>query len=196
MNLVLKNCVKIVPQNTDPEITVAQLRGKMKVWREGTTTSPSGRHLGHYKSLFTVINHSLESDDRKELKEIQERIAGCYVAILNYAIRHNYSYKRWKQILNFVIYKEQGNVKIHRLRVIHIYEADYNFLIGAVWREAIQHAQELGTINQGQYGGCPGRDCTSVTYLEELKRDISNLTRSAYTNFDNDAASCYDRILM
>ena len=120
MKLVLKNCVQIAPQKTNPEITVAQLRGKMKVWREGTTTSPSGRHLGHYKSLFTVIDNSLESDDCKELKEIQERIAGCYVAILNYAIRHNYSYKRWKQILNFMIYKEQGNVKIHRLQVIHI----------------------------------------------------------------------------
>ena len=48
-----------------------------------------------------------------------------------------------------MIYKEKGNVKIHRLRVIHIYEADYNFLIGVVWREAIQHAQKLGKINQG-----------------------------------------------
>ena len=75
-----------------------------------------------------------------------------------------------------MIYKEQGNVKINRLRVIHIYEADYNFLIGAVWREAIQHAQKLGKINQGQYGGCPGRDCTSVTYLEKLRRDILILT--------------------
>ena len=42
----------------------------MKVWREGTTTSPSGRHLRHYKSLFTVIDKSLEYDERKELKEI------------------------------------------------------------------------------------------------------------------------------
>ena len=66
MKLVLKNCVQIAPQKTNLEITVAQLRGKMKVWREGTTTSPNGRHLGHYKSLFTVIDHSLESDDRKE----------------------------------------------------------------------------------------------------------------------------------
>ena len=48
----------------------------------------------------------------------------------------------------------------------YIYKADYNFLVGIVWREAIQHAQQLGKINQGQYGGCPGRDCTSVTYLE------------------------------
>ena len=82
------------------------------------------------------------------------------------------------------------------MRVIHIYKVDYNFLVGIVWREAIQHAQQLGEINQGQYGGYPGRDCTSVTYFEELRRDISVLTRTAYSNFDNDAASCYDRILM
>ena len=66
MKLVLKNFVKIAPQNTNQETMVAQLRGKMKVWREGTTTSPSERHLGHYKSLFTAIDHSFESDERKE----------------------------------------------------------------------------------------------------------------------------------
>ena len=62
-------------------------------------------------------------------------------------------------------------------------------------RSNITHTK-LGQIHQGQYGGCPGRDCTSVTYLEELRRDILILTQSAYTNFDNDAASCYNRILM
>ena len=77
MKLILTNCVEIAPpKNSTPEITVAQLRGKMKVWREGTTTSPSGRHLGHYKSLFTVIDKLLKATERKELKEIQERIAG------------------------------------------------------------------------------------------------------------------------
>ena len=86
IKLVLTNCAQIAPQKINPEITVAQLRGKMEVWREGTTTSPSERHLGYYKSIFTVINNSLESDDHRELKEIQERIVGCYVAILNYAI--------------------------------------------------------------------------------------------------------------
>ena len=62
MKLVLTNCVQIAPsKKSKPEITVEQLRGKMKVWRESTTTSPSGRHLGHYKSLFTVIDKSLET---------------------------------------------------------------------------------------------------------------------------------------
>ena len=48
MKLILTNCVEIAPsKKSTPEITVAQLREEMKVWREGTTTSPSGRHLGH-----------------------------------------------------------------------------------------------------------------------------------------------------
>ena len=65
-----------------------------------------------------------------------------------------------------------------------------------MWREAIQHAQNLGKFNKEQYGGCPGRDYTSVTYFEDLRRDVLILTWSSYTNFDNNTASCYDRILM
>ena len=95
-----------------------------------------------------------------------------------------------------MIYKKQGNVKIHRLKVIHIYEVDYNFLVRVVRREAIQHVQQLGKIKQGQYGGWPGRDYTSGTYLEEKRRDTSILTQTAYANFYNDAASFNDQRLM
>ena len=66
----------------DPSLTISELG--------------HGHHLGHYKRLFTVIDKSLEYEEKKEFKEVQERIAGCYVAILNNAIQHNYSYKRWK----------------------------------------------------------------------------------------------------
>ena len=78
------------------------------------------------------MDKSLKVEERKELLEIQEKIAGCYVATINYAICHNYLYKRWKQIKNFMIYKEQGNVKIHQLQVMHVYKADYNFLVSIV----------------------------------------------------------------
>ena len=72
IKLILTNSVQIAPpKKTNPGITVAYLRGEMKVWRQSTMTSPSGRHLGHYKSLFTVIDKTLESEKRKELKEIQ-----------------------------------------------------------------------------------------------------------------------------
>ena len=48
IKLILTNCVQIAPlKKTNPEITVEQLYRKMKVLREATTTSPSGRHLGY-----------------------------------------------------------------------------------------------------------------------------------------------------
>jgi hypothetical protein len=95
-----------------------------------------------------------------------------------------------------MIYKEPGNVKIHRLRVIHLYKADLSLLWGVKWRQGMRKAIKNKTLQTGQYGGLPGRDCTSLTYLEELRLDYSLLTRFSVANFDNDATACYDIILM
>ena len=51
------------------------------------------------------------------------------------------------------------------------------------------------TLYPGQFGGLPGRDCTSLTFLEELRFEYSTLTRFPFANFDNDSCSYYDRIL-
>jgi len=57
-------------------------------------------------------------------------------------------------------------------------------------------SKEEGTINKGQYGGCPGREPTALTLIEELHIDYSILTREQIVQFDNDVSSCYDRILV
>jgi len=43
------------PQLT-PQISKAQYVSKLKVWKESTTTSPSGVHLGHYKANITPLH--------------------------------------------------------------------------------------------------------------------------------------------
>ena len=40
--------------------------GKLKVWKETTTTSPSGVHLGHYKSLISRHKYSHVKDDNED----------------------------------------------------------------------------------------------------------------------------------
>jgi hypothetical protein len=50
-------------------------------------------------------------------------------------------------------------------------------------------------IHGGQYGGRPGREANTLTFLEELESDICYSSRRPMINFDNDAASCYDRII-
>ena len=180
------------------EISTNEFRAKIKIWREATTTSPSGRHLGRYKALYApgIPEDSDEPGEGISLKAKQEAIAALIVTLINYCIRNTYVLDRWKKIINVMIFKEQGNFKIHRLRVIHIYEADFNLILAVKWRQLLRHADTQTLLNEGQYGGRPGCEAQSLTLLEELKYDLSYLTRRTLVNFDNDATSCYDRIIV
>ena len=195
--LLLDNLTRVTDLDSVPaKVTVEQMKGKYSKWNEATSTSPSGRHLGHYKVLFKTVDRTCSPPERQALREIQDDIAHMYVSMINYAIKHRYSYQRWKQIVSLMIYKEPGNVKIHRLRVIHLFENDLNFLLGIKWGQCLHKAQQDNNLHSGQYGSRPGRDPHAVTLMEELRLDYSLLTRTPYCNFDNDASSCYDRILL
>ena len=195
--LLIDNLTRVTDLDSLPKaVNMNDMRGKFTKWKETTSTSPSGRHLGHYKVLFTTLDASISFEEKELLESYQFDIAEAYRTIINYAIRHRYSFKRWKNITNMMIYKDPGNVKIHRLRVIHLYEADLNFILGLKWKDALHKAQQENTLHPGQYGSRPGREPQTVTLLEELRLDYSLLTRTPFTNFDNDASSCYDRILL
>jgi hypothetical protein len=119
--LMLDNLTRVIDVYDTPKfLTREEFKGRFRVWRESTSTSPSGRHLGHYKAFVVTIDRSLDEEKREELRNIQEAITDCYVHIINYAIKHRYLLERWKTIVNMMIYKEPGNVKIHRLQVTPI----------------------------------------------------------------------------
>eukprot|EP00957_Ditylum_brightwellii_P006752 512358-Ditylum_brightwellii.AAC.1 len=53
-NKLLEHCNKEC--NTDiigNKISVEDLKDKIRVWKEQTTTSPPGKHLGHFKTLIS-----------------------------------------------------------------------------------------------------------------------------------------------
>jgi hypothetical protein len=100
------------------------------VWKERTTTSPSCKHLGHYKALLSRGLDDPQLIEGKEFANKQKKLVQVHVDMLNYAIRYWYSYKRWQIIINIILPKEKGNNKIHRIQIIHIYKADYSALIG------------------------------------------------------------------
>ena len=50
--------------------------------------------------------------------------------LINYALERGYSYRQWQTIANTMLFKDPGSFKIHRTRVIHIYEADFNLILG------------------------------------------------------------------
>jgi hypothetical protein len=180
------------------EITEQEFEGKIRSWTESTTTSPSGRHLGRYKSLYTKIKETEDEILPGDIstKSKQEYISRAIIAVINHCLRNGYVLKRWKTIINTMIFKETGNYQIHRLRVIHIYEADFILLLAVKWRQLLQSLDLLGLINEGLFGGRPGCEAQSLTFLEELKYDISFMTRRTLFYFDIDATSCYDCIIV
>ena len=62
----LNNLSRVKDLDSQPTLTtLSDLKGKFKVWCEGTSTSPPWRHLGHFNLLFRNINHSLEEEERE-----------------------------------------------------------------------------------------------------------------------------------
>jgi hypothetical protein len=134
--------------------------------------------------------------DNHCLRNSQQDIRNLILEIINYCIQTGYILERWKTIVNTMIFKDTGVYKIHRLRVIHIYEADFNLLLAVKWRQLLQSADQRNLINPGLFGGRPGCEAQSLPFLEELKYDIAYTSRRTLFNFDNDATSCYDRIII
>ena len=118
-----------------------------------------------------------------------------HLKLLNYALQRGYSYTRWQQVANTIIFKEPGNIRIHRTRVIHLYEADYNLAMGLKWRSALFQAEKKQLLNDGQYGSRPNRIAYDPVFIEELQLEISRLTRKTLIQTNYDATACYDRIV-
>jgi len=165
---LLQACQAVTPLDSIPaEMTLSEFRGKIVKWRETTTTSPSGRHLGCYKALFApgIYTKATDPQDYHAFQEKQTSIIQLLMSLINYAIRNQYVLDRWKSIVNTMIFKEVGSYQIHRLRVIHIYEAAFNLLLAVKWRRLLHHADREGLIHAGQYGGRPGCEAQSLTFL-------------------------------
>jgi hypothetical protein len=170
---------------------------KLKSWKEGTTTIPSGLHLGHYKALILCHDIYFSTAEGKAIEVQHKELICAHVAMINYDNKNSYSYRQWQNVVNVMIEKEPGNSKVHRLRVIHIYKADYNFLLQAKWHQLISHAKNNNLLHPGQYGSRPGQDALIPVFIKEKKTKISYATHKSLIPFDNDACvvSCYDRII-
>jgi len=103
-------------------------------WPELMSISPSGKHLGTYKSLLKDFpppkkknqpDDQMEEDDRPYGINVMEAI----FQMLCMAVKHTHMFKHWKTIWNLFLEKIPGTPYINKLRALHIVEADYNLLL-------------------------------------------------------------------
>src|SRR6056300_1547348 len=94
-----------------------------------------------------------------------------------------------------MIKKEPGNPRLHRLRVIHLYEADYSLLVGSAFQNIMHLMEDHQALNPGGYGCRPTRRAHDPVLLEVLQLEYSWATRFPHIKFSNNATSCFDRII-
>jgi hypothetical protein len=83
---------------------------KIKNWKESTSTSPSGLHLGHYHAMVARHDYSGLKDclEKDELDRKQSAIQSVHLALTDYALTHGYSFECWRTAVNIMIQKRTG----------------------------------------------------------------------------------------
>ncbi len=173
-------------------ISADDLRQGYSKWRESTSTSPSGLHLGHEKALLRMENKPPKDGE----EHLSERVFSLIAKFLNLAIEHCHVYKRWKKIINATIEKIPGTPLIHKLRVIHLIESDFNLMVGIANRRMMWEAEEQGSLGTEQKGSRKGEEAILIVVEKQAKFSISRMARTNIASLDNDAKSCFDRIVM
>jgi hypothetical protein len=171
-------------------------------WKESTSTSPSGRHLGIYKSLVTAYIDSggefgiIIDDDGVSIRDKAEEILRVIHGLAAEACKHGFYLNRWRYVINVMIYKKAGSIELDTLRVLHLFEADLNLTVGILFgRRAMHHNVDHQLLHQGQYGR-PGGECQDVAFAKILHTHMATYSHTSLGQFESDAASCFDRIVM
>eukprot|EP00957_Ditylum_brightwellii_P109747 8371334-Ditylum_brightwellii.AAC.1 len=61
------------------KITCSKWKGKVAAWRESTTTSPSGHHLGHFKVLIWRFAEDLNTDEGQIMHQKQLDLIDAHI---------------------------------------------------------------------------------------------------------------------
>jgi hypothetical protein len=109
-----------------------------------------------------------------ELENIRTGILGIQTHIINIPIAHGFSPLRWQTVINAMLEKVPGNPLLHKLRVIHILEADYNLTLKAIFgRRLLYNCKEHGVLGDLQDGFRKGRSTTQTLLHNKLINDYN-----------------------
>ena len=169
----------IAPPELPLLLTTEDLEGAIKSKSESTASSPSGRHIGHYK---TALNN--------------DNILQFHLAIINFARQFTCLPSRWCTAIQIRIPKLAGTPYIDKLRMIQLLEFDMNAQFGTtIGRQMIWNAEDNGQFaNTPNFGNKPNTQVSSCTLLKKLSYDLMRQMLISGAVCNNDLAKCYDRV--
>ena len=157
--------------------------------RESTASAPGG-HYGHYKTAAVVASLPREHPDHTRV------LAEIYATMLSLPLQHGFAPERWQQCVDAILEKIPGKPIIKKLRIIMLFEADFNFMLKLIWgRRLVRHAEKYLCLGTSNHGSQAGRQTIDALLEKLLLYEYARLTRTSLVTVDNNAKSCYDQII-
>jgi hypothetical protein len=167
------------PKNISLDISTDAFISCYNSVKENTSSSPSGRHVGHYKAAAKC-----------------ELLATLHAMMMSIPFKAGFAPKRWSKIIDVMLEKQVGCPRIHRLRVLALLESDFNQAVRIIISRQLGFRMEDNDIVPSmQYGSREGRQCVSAVLNKQLTHDIVKHKKSTATFMENDAVGCYDRMV-
>jgi hypothetical protein len=125
-----------------------------------------------------------------------EQILQIHHRIINLAICECHTLQRWRVVHNFFIEKLPGLPLLEKLRVIHLYEADWNLIIKYfIPLQLMRQFEKNNTLTEEQGGGRPGPSAIDMAIKTVIAFEFCRVQRLNAGKMFNDAAACFDRIM-
>ena len=181
----LKTFLSTFASHHSPKInfsySYSRFRNYIKKAREKLASSPSGRHMGHYKALLTMKDDTL--------------LHSIYT-IMDISMQHCVIPSRFTLVALTLLEKEPGSPKIHRLRPIALVETELNCVAKAHWaQDLMRHIEAQKSITDDQYGGRSHRQAQSAVLNKVTYFDIQRQVAEPAIFIDKDARNCFDRFI-
>jgi Reverse transcriptase (RNA-dependent DNA polymerase) len=163
----------------DSRITIKDFQHGFKSIPERISSSPSGRHIGHYKAILTDM----------ELCEIMSTLSSL-------PFEYGFSLQRWERVIQVVLEKVRGTPRIDKIRIIQLVEIDFNQALKKIFgHRLVRHAESKGNIPPSQWGSRPNKSAIDCVLLKRLSYDGLKIMRHTAIIFNNDAKAAFDRMV-
>ena len=126
-------------------ISIKEFQDGFKAVSEKTSSSPSGRHLVHYKAILQ-----------------DEIISLVYTTLISVPCVFAFTLDQWLNALQIMLEKVKGSPRIDKLRVTQLMEADLNMMLRILFgRRLIHRAEDKKLISILRWGSRPNRSSSS-----------------------------------
>ena len=147
--------------------------------KENTSSSPSGLDYTIWKCIAS-----------------NESLAEVFAIMMSLLFKYGFVHERWCKATDVMIEKKPGVRKIHQLRIIGLLEADFNTSLKLIFARKMMRNAENSGISGEQWGGRPNRMAIDTAFKKLLTLDYARMTYKTIVMFENDATTCFDRMVL